>query len=123
MRPYPKPAARPRSKRRNDGPWRQECAVAYGLWCRASGVHAGPIQCDHVWPRSQGGPSVVENGLFLCESHHDAKTASRIVIDPEWLTPEQIDWLAQVGWVSWNADGQPSGRGMRHFAPRRVRGG
>lgn len=119
------PLAKPRRIRRNDAPWRNEVMATYGATCRSCGDTAHP-QADHMMPRSQGGPSVVENGLVLCGEFsrvtpggcHPAKTASRIVIRPEWLTPPQIAWLAQVGWVAWDDDGQPYGRGCRHFAAR-----
>lgn len=83
------------------------------------------VQADHLWPRSQGGPSVVENGLPLCGEFsrntpggcHPMKTAGTIVIEPTWLTWQQILWLADVGWVKWGPDGQPYGRGWKHFAP------
>lgn len=67
-------------------------------------------------PRSQGGPSVVENGLVLCSAAHLAKTESRLRIDPAWLDPDQIVWLSEAGWVWWQ-DGDPHGRGWRHFEP------
>lgn len=73
---------------------------------------------DHIWPRSQGGPSDVRNGLSLCVAHHEAKTAGTLKIRPEWLTAEQIGFLAEVGWVRWNEAGEPEGRGYKHFAAR-----
>jgi 5-methylcytosine-specific restriction endonuclease McrA len=113
------PAMRTGKKRRNDAPWREECLARRGRFCRAcgpAGVGIRKLEIDHVKPRSQGGPSIVENGLVLCAAHHAMKTESRILIRREWLDPDQIDWLAAVGWVCWDADGQVSGRGMRHFA-------
>lgn len=121
-----KPRPRPRTRRRNDGPWRAECLTRRGGYCRACGPftqfvdsngqpRGRMLEVDHIWPRSQGGPSVVENGLVLCSAHHADKTASRIVIDPAWLDPDQVAWLAAVGWVQWGSDGQPVGRGMKHF--------
>lgn len=68
-------------------------------------------------PRGQGGPSVVENGLLLCRTHHEQKTLGRLKIEYRWLDPDQVAWLADVGWVTWDADGQPYGRGWKHFAP------
>lgn len=66
---------------------------------------------------------MVENGLVLCASHHQAKTESRMVIEPSWLEPDQLEWLKAVGWVWWDADGRPQGRGWRHFAPMVGAGG
>ena len=74
---------------------------------------------DHIMPRGQGGPSIVENGLPLCPEHHEQKTNSQIKIDPGWLSGDQIAWLAEVGWVAWDDEGMPYGRGMNHFAPQR----
>lgn len=100
--------------RRNDAPWRNEVMELRGKACRACDSREW-VQCDHVWPRSQGGPSVVENGLPLCRVCHEDKTASLLKIRPEWLDDDQLDWLAEVGWVEWNEQGQPQGRGWRHF--------
>lgn len=124
-----KPQPRAKNRRRNDGPWREECLTRRGAYCRACGPftqfvdsngqpRGRRLEVDHIWPRSQGGPSVVENGLPLCESHHADKTASRIVIEPGWLDPDQARWLASVGWVAWDGAGQPYGRGMKHFGPQ-----
>ena len=103
--------------RRNDAPWRKEVIELRGAFCRR--CLGRDVQCDHVWPRSQGGPSVVENGLLLCRACHEDKTASRIVIEFGWLDADQIPWLAKVGWVAWDDDGQPRGRGWRHFGVRK----
>lgn len=62
----------------------------------------------------------MENGLILCQKHHEQKTNSEIQIQYEWLDEDQVAWLAEVGWVAWDDDGEPYGRGMRHFAPRKV---
>jgi hypothetical protein len=114
-------------RRRNDAPWRNECIEVYGDVCRSCG-DTGNCQMDHLKPRSQGGPSVVENGLPLCGPAsrvtpggcHALKTERRMLVEPEWLTDDQIQWLSDVGWVTWDTDGQPYGRGWRNFAPRRV---
>jgi len=79
------------------------------------------LQCDHIWPRSQGGPSVVENGLLLCGPFapgecHRRKTEKLLLVERSWLDQDQVDWLASVGWVEW-IDGEPHGRGCRSFAP------
>ena len=102
--------------KRNDSGWRAECIEKRGAWCRACGF-SGRVELDHIVPRSQGGPSVVENGLPLCPSDHQAKTESRLRFRFEWFDADQIAWLEEVGWVSWDADGQPAGRGWRHFEP------
>lgn len=125
-----KPPPRSKNRRRNDGPWRAGCLTLRGGYCRACGpftqfVDSNGHPCgrrlevDHIWPRSQGGPSVVENGLVLCVAHHADKTASRIVIDPAWLDPDQVAWLADAGWVAWDGAGQPHGRGWKHFGAQR----
>lgn len=109
---------------RNDGPWRAEVLRRYGTVCVSCG-DSNHVQADHMMPRSQGGASDPRNGLPLCGEFsrntpggcHPAKTAGRILIRPEWLHPEQIEFLAEAGWVAWDADGQPYGRGWKHFAP------
>jgi len=120
----PKPAvqrpAKPRRpvQRQNDGPWRNECIEAYGEWCRSCGNPHG-VQMDHIWPKGQGGVNHVGNGLPLCSTCHRRKTDSEIVIEWSWLTPTHLAFLAEVGWVDWDDDGQPFGRGWKHFGARR----
>ena len=75
------------------------------------------VQMDHMHPRSQGGKSVVGNGLPLCREHHEAKTAGTLKISPGWLTDEQRGYLESVGWVAWDENGEPYGRGWKHFHP------
>lgn len=103
-----------RKPRRNDAPWRNECIALYGEWCRVCGT-SRDIQLDHVVPRSQGGPSVVENGLPLCRPHHEDKTNGKLKFDRDWFTDEQLTWLEQVGWVAWDDEGRTYGHGWRHF--------
>lgn len=115
-------------KKRNDSGWRREVMALHGEVCASCG-DASHVQADHLWPRGQGGPSHPLNGLPLCGEFsrntpggcHPKKTAGTMLIRPEWLLPEQVVWLAEVGWVAWDADGQPYGRGWRHFGPRTVR--
>jgi hypothetical protein len=70
---------------------------------------------DHLIPRAQGGPSVVENGLPLCRVHHSLKTAHDLLVDPAWLDPDQIQWLADQGHAEWLLDGVVVGRHRRLF--------
>lgn len=128
FRPDPKPAPKGKKKPRNDSGWRAEVMALHGEVCVRCGDTAH-VQADHLWPRSQGGPSHPLNGLPLCGEFsrntpggcHPLKTASSIVIEPSWLLPEQQEWLASVGWVDWDADGNPFGRGMKHFGVRSRR--
>lgn len=125
FRPVPKPQKRTKNRKRNDSGWREECLRRRGRYCRACYWERGAVgdrwpllEIDHMMPRSQGGPSVVENGLVLCQLHHQAKTESRILIRPEWLDPDQVAWLREMGWVWWDDAGLPAGRGWKHFAPK-----
>ena len=116
-----------RRRRRNDSAWRQQVIDLHGHACAACG-DTSHVQADHLWPRGQGGPSHPLNGLPLCGEFsattpggcHPLKTASILRIQPEWLLPAQVDWLAEVGWVTWDEHGQPLGRGWRHFTARRT---
>lgn len=139
-REVPQKRSRNRKPRRNDGPWREQCLTRRGRYCRAchpviaagcvvpghpiggSGTAWNPLrlEVDHIKPRGQGGPSVVENGLVLCSEHHQAKTESRLLIRFEWLDPDQVAFLAAVGWCWWDDAGQPNGRGFKHFAANRA---
>lgn len=101
------------AKRRNDSAWRAECLEAWGHSCVVCG--ATPVQMDHIMPRSQGGESIVWNGLPLCEPDHRAKTEHRLLIRPEWLSDGQRAYLRARGWVWWDETGRPCGRGMRSF--------
>lgn len=111
-----------RGPRRNDSRWRADVLAAYGARCVSCG-DTRHVQADHLWPRAQGGPSDVLNGLPLCGEYsavtrggcHPAKTAGRLLIDPAWLTAAQREFLADGGWVAWDRAGAPYGRGFRHF--------
>ena len=104
-----------KSRRRNDAPWRAAVIALRGEYCRHCGQTWG-LECDHLKPRSQGGLSVVENGLMLCRSAHLRKTEYRLKIERSWLDEDQIAYLAEIGWVAWGDDGEPFGTGMRSFA-------
>lgn len=85
------------------------------------------VQIDHVIPKSQGGLYVPGNGVLVCgpfsvaskfeNGCHDAKTNSRLQYRRDQLHPVTIEYLDEQGWVTWDDDGQPRGRGWRHFAP------
>lgn len=111
---------RQRSRARNDAPWRAECAAARGEWCRA-GSPASPCQgrlhAHHIIHRSMCGPSVVENGLFLCAHHHSLVHAATIRVRRDWMEVDQIEWLRDEGHVVWEHDGSVSGRHWRLFEP------
>lgn len=99
--------------------WRRECLKVRAAVCVAAslGGCAGQLEMDHCFPKSQGGPYVVENGVPVCTEHHRQKTNSELRYRREWLAQDQINWLAEIGWVSWAADGSVSGRGWKHFEP------
>ncbi len=109
-----------RSKR-NDGPWRLEALARRGGRCRSCGgtMH---VQADHMIPRSQGGPSIVENALILCGEFGDGrchvkKTNHELLIRRDWLDADQVEWLRASGNAWWEEDGTVSGRHNRLFAP------
>lgn len=114
-------------RRKNDAPWRRECEQARGLYCRSCG-DTSHLECNHVWPKSQQGPSVVENGMFLCGAFsrttpggcHPAVTEGKLKMKREWLDPDQVAWLREVGYVWWDEDGELWGRGSRRFEPVKV---
>lgn len=105
---------RTRRPQRNDSAWRMAVIALRGGYCRACGETRW-LQADHLKPRGQGGPSAVENGLMLCQQHHEQKTNSELTIRFDWLDEDQIEWLEAVGWVWWDESGEPHGRGRRHF--------
>jgi len=87
-----------------------------GEFCRSCGT-VNDLQCDHVRARSQGGKSVVENGMMLCRECHRRKTERLMLIRYEWLDDDQTAWLKEVGWVWWE-HGVPHGHGCNGFAER-----
>lgn len=99
--------------------WRRQCLKVRPAVCVAAelGGCAGQLECDHIFPRSAGGPYVVENGAFLCSEHHRQKTDSELQYRRHWLGADQIAWLESVKWFVWEADGSVSGRGWRHAMP------
>lgn len=111
----PAPRTVTRSRKPSDAPWRAAVIALRGAQCRRCRA-TWDLQADHVMPRSQGGPSVVENGTMLCRACHTMKTEWRILYERAWLDADQIAWLAQQGWVEWDENGEPRGRGCRGFA-------
>lgn len=102
--------------------WRRKCLKVRPFVCIAAGLGGceGRLECDHVWPKSQGGPYVVENGVFVCAKHHKMKTDSELKYRRIWLAPDQVAWLAEMDWVRWLPNGDVAGRGWRHFEPVEV---
>ena len=100
--------------RRNDAGWRRAVEQKRGRWCRVCGT-ARRLECDHVKSRSQGGRSDVENGMMLCSLHHAQKTNKELKVRPRWLDPDQIVYLATIGWVWWDESGEVYGEGRRWF--------
>lgn len=123
-------------RRRNDAPWRNACIAVYGDVCANCG--SSGCQMDHMVGRGQGGLSAVENGLPLCGPWadlspfpggcHQAKTDGKLKIQLEWLTAEQVAWLAAGGpegpHAVWDpVTGAVSGRHMKVFADDRRKCG
>jgi hypothetical protein len=95
--------------------------AARGTLCRGCGGREH-VQADHLIPRSQGGPSIVANGLPLCGEFgtgkcHVRKTNHELLIKREWLDGDQLDWLKASGNAWWLPDGTVAGRHCRLFAP------
>jgi hypothetical protein len=105
-----------KKRRVNEAPFRRAVMAARGEHCRVCGSSQW-VQAAHVWSKGRGGPTVVENGIPLCQPHHTAYDSSRLRLRREHLDPDQVEWLRQKGWVDWDADGQPIGRGCRLFEP------
>lgn len=103
--------------------WAEAVRDLYGPWCIICGF--ADIELDHIQPKSQGGLYEPGNGVPVCSwrsvtipgGHHLAKTEGRLKYSPEILLPVTIEYLAAAKWVAWDADGQPYGRGWRHFEP------
>ena len=107
-------------KKRNDAQWREEVMALRGPACRACG-DTGHVECDHLIERSQGGPSIPENGLPLCGEFgacraHVRKTNNELQIQRSWLDPDQVAWLAEQGYAEWLPDGTVTGRFWKTFA-------
>lgn len=107
---------RTRTRPTSDAPFRAEVMAAYGEVCRVCGA-TGWVQAAHIMAKSQGGPSLVWNGMPLCEPDHTAYDGYRLKLRREHLTNEQAAWLEEYGYIAWDDDGQPYGRGARRFAP------
>jgi hypothetical protein len=104
---------------RNDSRWRSDVMEKRGHRCRACGGDRD-VQSDHLIPRSQGGPSIVENGTPLCgpfgRGCHDRKTAHLLLVKREWLDSDQVAWLELAGHAIWLPDGTVAGRHNVLFA-------
>lgn len=103
--------------------WAEAVLDLYGPYCIFCGYR--DIELDHIHPKSQGGLYVPGNGVPVCSwrsvtipgGHHKAKTESRLKYPPSLLLPVTIEYLAAANWVAWDQDGEPYGRGCRHFEP------
>lgn len=102
------------TRRRNDSKWRSEVIAKRGDWCRR--CKRTGVQADHLVPRSQGGPSVVENGMPLCPECHQLKTEHKVLVQQSWLDPDQVDWLETNRWVWWDEDGEVYGPLRKSYA-------
>ena len=70
----------------------------------------GRLEVNHVIPRSQGGPSVVANGMPLCAHHHRLVTDAVLAMHWSWLDDDQVEWLAVEGHVWVDVHGPHRGR-------------
>lgn len=106
--------------------WAEAVKTLYGPWCLICG--SADIELDHVMPKSQGGPYHPGNGVPLCGpfspsitgGHHKAKTEGRLKYPTNQLHTVTLEFLADARWVAFGEDGQPYGRGWRHFEPMTV---
>lgn len=107
---------------KNDAEWRKAVFALYGSRCRLRGVGTevglcrGRLHCHHIRYKSQGGASVLGNGIPVCDFHHSMVHARRILIPKYVLEQVTLDHLRISGWVDWDGDGIPFGRGFRGFA-------
>ena len=111
---------RSHARSRNDAAWRAQVMELRGERCRACGS-SRHVECDHLIERSQGGPSIPENGLPLCGEFgpcraHVRKTRNELRIHRDWLDADQIEWLAREGYARWEDDGTVTGRFHKTFA-------
>jgi hypothetical protein len=98
----------------------ETCVARVSTWDPKVGACDGPVEADHVWERSQGGPYLVANGSPLCRRHHRMKTDNELRYRFEWLGRDQVRWFAEVGFVAWDLEtGEPYGKGWRTFEPLR----
>lgn len=91
----------------------------YGFECPVRSGCYGRLETHHLVYRSRGGQDLPENGIMLCTVHHGRVHASQLLIEPRWLHPSAVAWLAELGAVDWDDLGQPFGRHWQSFAPRR----
>lgn len=105
----------------NGSTWRRAVLARYGEACVAQMVGRcnGRIEAHHIVYRSHGGRNAAENGIPVCTEHHGQLHARRLLIHPEWLLWDAKEYLAEIGWVTWNTQGEPEGLGHRGFLPLR----
>lgn len=117
--------------------WGAAVIARYGNSCVMCG-HTGYVELDHIWPKSQGrkDPRVLDerNGAPVCGDFcpyckrekrrpcHQAKTRGEVRYDPRLLLPDTLQFLADVGWVSFDPEGHSQGVGWRHFKDLPVMG-
>lgn len=112
-----KPMTRTRMKktpRPSESPFRAEVLALCGTRCAVCQT-SRDIQAAHIIGKGQGGPTVAWNGIPLCREHHEAYDQYRLKLRWEHLTVPQLAGLMLAGYVDWDDDGEPFGRGMRRF--------
>ena len=102
----------------NRSGWRAKVLDVYGQACVVRRECEGPTEAHHLIFRSQGGPDRWENGIPLCRFHHGQVHSRWLKVDPRWLAPAAIEWLAVTGNVRWDEAGMQSGRHWRNFQRR-----
>ena len=101
---------------RNLAKWRKSVLNLNGHYCVAGIKCSGRLEAHHIIYRSQGGKEHAENGIPLCSEHHAAVHARTLLVDWRWLSKASLDYLADRGWVAWDEQGEPYGRGYKGFA-------
>lgn len=84
-------------RRTEQGAFRASVMNAYRSRCSICRLgHEELLDAAHIKPDSQGGPSIVTNGLSLCKIHHAAYDHHILGVRPDHVAEIRTDVLAEV---------------------------
>jgi putative restriction endonuclease len=84
-------------RRAGQAVFREAVLNAYGSRCTLCRLgHRELLDAAHIVPDSEGGPSVIPNGLSMCKIHHAAYDADIIGVRPDHIAEVRADVLTEI---------------------------
>jgi putative restriction endonuclease len=85
------------TRRAGQAVFRESVLNAYSSRCTLCRLgHRELLDAAHIIPDSEGGPSVIPNGMSMCKIHHAAYDAEIIGVRPDHVAEVRADVLAEI---------------------------